>query len=254
MPVKRPGIAFVGMETSGALRRRFQAKGFETYSCDLLTSEDGWEEETFSDDGLFLGRHLVGDVFDVLGHLYSNDLWPSAAVFHPDCTFLTNSAAWAYGPGPYHQKVKPGTLVGEARLAAREEAVELVYKLRALKITTKVFENPIGHLTGRIGKPTQIVQPFEFGDDASKATCLWVYEDMELVGRVPADRLLPLDPKLYVAPTLRPNGSYRWANQTDTGQNRLSPGEDRWKDRARTYGGIADALTTYIERRLDPWA
>lgn len=254
MPVKRPGIAFVGMETSGALRRRLQAKGFETYSCDLLPSEDGGDEETFSDDGLPLGRHLVGDVFSVLDHLFASDLWPEAAVFHPDCTFLTNSAAWAYGPGPYHQKVKPGTLVGEARLAAREEAVELVYKLRALKITTKVFENPIGHLTGRIGKPTQIVQPFEFGDDASKATCLWVYEDMELVGRVPADRLLPLDPKLYVAPTLRPNGSYRWANQTDTGQNRLSPGEDRWKDRARTYGGIADALTTYIERRLDPWA
>lgn len=242
------------METSGALRRRFQAKGFETYSCDLLTSEDGGEEETFSDDGLFLGRHLVGDVFDVLGHLYSNDLWPSAAVFHPDCTYLTGSAEWAYGDGPYHQRVKPGTLVGQARRDARVKAVELVYKLRALKITTKVFENPIGHLTGRIGKPTQIVQPFEFGDDASKATCLWVYEDMELVGRVPADRLLPLDPKLYVAPTLRPNGSYRWANQTDTGQNRLSPGEDRWKDRARTYGGIADALTTYIERRLDPWA
>lgn len=254
MAIKQPGIVFIGMETSGALRRRFQTLGLETYSCDLLPSEDGGESGAYSDDGLFLGRHLVGDVFDVLGHLYSNDLWPSAAVFHPDCTYLTGSAEWAYGDGPYHQRVKPGTLVGQARRDARVKAVELVYKLRALKIATKVFENPVGHLSGKIGKPTQIVQPFEFGDDASKATCLWVYEDMELVGRVPADRLLPLDPKLYVAPTLRPNGSYRWANQTDTGQNRLSPGEDRWKDRARTYGGIADALTTYIERRLDPWA
>lgn len=252
----RPGIVFVGMETSGALRRRFQALGFETYSCDLLPSEDGGEETVYSDDGLMLGRHLVGDVFDVLDHLYANDLWPSAAVFHPDCTYLTNSAAWAFGPGPYHQKVKPGTLVGEARIAAREEAVQLVWKLRALKIATKVFENPIGHLSGRIGAPTQIVQPFEFGDDASKATCLWVYEDGELVKpeRVPAHRAFPVNPELYVAPKLRANGSYRWANQTDTGQNRLSPGDDRWKDRARTYGGIADALTRYVESRLDPWA
>ena len=247
----RPGIVFIGMETSGALRRRFQALGFETYSCDLLPAEDGGEEMAYSDDGLMLGRHLVGDVFDVLDHLYANDLWPSAAVFHPDCTYLTGSAEWAYGDGPYHQKVKPGTLVGQARRDARAEAVELVYKLRALKIATKVFENPVGHLSGKIGRPTQIVQPYEFGDDASKKTCLWVYEDMELAPRGAA---LPLDPKLYVQPTLRANGSYRWANQTDTGQNRLSPGDERWKDRARTYGGIADALTRYIESRLDPWA
>lgn len=249
----RPGIVFIGMETSGALRRRLQASGFETYSCDKLPSEDGGEEMVYSDDDIPLGRHLVGDVFEMLDHLCATDLWPSAAVFHPDCTYLTNSAAWAYGPGPYHQKVKPGTLVGEARRAAREEAVQLVLKLRALKIATKVIENPVGHLTRRIGKPTQIVQPFEFGDDASKATCLWAYENMELVkpARGMTDKLLPLNPELYVAPTLRSNGSYRWANQTDTGQNRLSPGEDRWKNRARTYGGIADALTTYIKNRLD---
>lgn len=252
----RPGIVFIGMETSGALRRRFQALGFETYSCDKLPSEDGGEEMAYSDDGVPLGRHLVGDVFETLDHLYANDLWPSAAVFHPDCTYLTNSAAWAYGPGPYHQQVKPGTLVGEARVAARKEAVELVYRLRALKIATKVFENPVGHLSSKIGRPTQTVQPYEFGDDASKRTCLWVYEDMELV----REPVLPLDPKRRVAgrmvqhPGVRTWQVERWANQTDSGQNRLSPGEDRWKDRARTYPGIADALTTYVERRLDPWA
>lgn len=260
----RPGIVFIGMETSGALRRRLQASGFETYSCDKLPSEDGGEEMVYSYDDIPLGRHLVGDVFETLDHLCATDLWPSAAVFHPDCTYLTNSAAWAYGPGPYHQKVKPGTLVGEARLAAREEAVQLVLKLRALKIATKVIENPIGHLTKRIGKPTQIVQPYQFGDDASKATCLWVYEDMELVD----EPVLPLDPKRRIAGRMVPRDKAmgasdrargnkgpefieRWSNQTDTGQNRLSPGEDRWKDRSRTYGGIADALTTYTKNRLD---
>lgn len=256
MANKRNGIVFVGMETSGALRRRFQALGFETYSCDLLPSEDGGEETVYSDDGLALGRHMVGDVFEVLDHLYANDLWPSAAVFHPDCTYLTNSAAWAYGDGPYHQQVKPETLVGERRRIARVAAVKQVWELRALKIATKVFENPIGHLSSRLGKPTQIVQPYQFGDDASKATCLWVYEDMELV----KGPVLPLDPKRRVPgrlvqhPGVRTWQVERWANQTDSGQNRLSPGDDRWKDRARTYPGIADALVTYIENRLDPWA
>lgn len=207
----------------------------------------------YSDDGLPLGRHIVGDVFRTLDNMYSNDLWPSAAVFHPDCTYLTSSAEWAYGDGPYHQAVLPGTLVGAARRAAREEAVDQVLRLRALKIRTTVFENPVGHLSQRIGRPTQIVQPYEFGDDASKKTCLWVYEDGELVR---PRHVLPLDPAKRVPGRLVRHFGVsarkveRWANQTDSGQNRLPPGTDRWKDRARTFPGIADALVRYVIGRM----
>ena len=86
-------IVFVGMETSGVLRRALQSRGIQTYSCDLLPSEDGGEETAYTDDGLPLGRHLVGDVFQTLDNLWANDLWPAAAVFHPDCTYLTRAAA-----------------------------------------------------------------------------------------------------------------------------------------------------------------
>jgi hypothetical protein len=151
------------------------------------------------------------------------------AIFHPDCTYLTGSAEWAYGDGPYHQKVKPETLVGEARRNARENAINLVRKIWHLKIRRKCIENPVGTLSSRFMKPTQIIQPYEFGDDASKKTCLWL------------DGLLPLRPTRRIAGRIV-NGVERWSNQTDSGQNRLSPGDDRWQKRADTYAGISAAM------------
>lgn len=242
-------IVFIGMETSGRLRRRFQFHGHETYSCDILPSEDKGEEGAASEAALPLGRHMQGDVFDTLEHLWSCDLWPDVAVFHPDCTYLTNSAEWAYKdpdfkryPGVgYHQKLKPGTLFGAARRQAREQAINQFQRILSLPIRVKVIENPIGALS-RVRKPSQVVQPYQFGDDASKATCLW------FAGKngEPLNIRLSVDHSRYVPPTLRPNGKWYWANQTDTGQNRLSPGEDRWRDRSRTYGGIADALVATL--------
>lgn len=237
---------FIGMETSGALRRRFAAQGHDVVSCDVLPAEDG----------ALAGRHIVGDVFETLEALWP-DWWPDLAIFHITCTYLTNSAAWAFNdpdferyPGVgYHQRVKPGTLVGAARRAARERSKDEFRRVVALPITRKVVENPIGALS-QIRKPTQIVQPYEFGDDASKATCLWMMgKDGE---PMPAMRL-PIDPARRVAGRMV-RGVERWANQTDSGQNRLSPGEDRWKERSRTFPGIADAmaLTWGREAMVEP--
>jgi hypothetical protein len=78
-------------------------------------------------------------------------------------------------------------------------------------------------------KPDQIVQPYWFGDDASKSTCLWLYGLPKLV---PTNRV---HGRIV-------DGRERWSNQTDTGQNRLSPSPDRWKIRSKTFQGIADAM------------
>lgn len=221
-------IVFIGMETSGALRRRFQARGFETYSGDLLPSEDGGE------------GHIVGDVFDTLELLRELGKWPDLAIFHPDCTYLTSAAEWAYSDGPYHQKVKPGTLVGAARREARAKALDVVARILALKIKRKVIENPIGAIT-RLRGFDQIIQPHQFGDDASKATGL-------ILDGLPALFPTRLAPGRLVE---WPKGSgcfvRRWANQSDGGQNRLPPSPTRWKDRARTFPGVADAM-------VDQWA
>jgi hypothetical protein len=200
----------IGCERFGVLREAFRRRGHDAWSCDLVPDAEG---SPF---------HMQGDV---LGVLYGG--W-DLAVFHPDCTFLTNSAAWAYGDGPYHQRVKPGTLVGAARRKAREEAVAFVRRLWAAPIPRIGIENPRGHLSRVLGK-SQTVQPHQFGDDASKATCLWL-------------KNLPLlRPTYAVAPRIV-DGKPRWANQTDTGQNRLPPSVDRAMLRAATYPGIADAM------------
>ena len=255
----RPGIVLIGMETSGALRRRFQARGFETYSVDVLPSEDGGEEMAFSDDRQPLGRHLVGDVWRELDNLWANDLWPALAVFHITCTYLTCSAEWAYAdpdferyPGVgYHQKVKPGTLVGAERRQAREAAKDEFRRVAALPIRRKVVENPRGALSS-IRRASQIIQPNWFGDDASKATCLWFMgkdgeelPDMRLrpTGQAPGRIVDDGRPQLGLFGT----GVERWSNQTDSGQNNAPPRPDRWKDRSRTFPGVADAMA-------DQWA
>lgn len=238
-------IVFIGMETSGELRRRFQAMGHETYSCDVLPSEDGGEEMAYR-DSLPIGRHLVGDVFGMLENLWACDLWPDLAIFHPTCTYLTNSAAWAFNdpdfvryPGVgYHQRVKPGTRTGNERRDERLRALTDVRRIMALPIRRKVIENPVGAISNAIRKPSQIIQPYQFGDDASKKTCLW-YVDKD--GEPLHDMALPIDPAKRV-PGRMVKGVERWSNQTDSGQNRLSPGEERWKNRSRTFSGVADAM------------
>jgi len=78
-------------------------------------------------------------------------------------------------------------------------------------------------------KATQVIQPYDFGEDASKDTCLWL-------------KGLPiLTTTKYVQPRIV-NGKERWANQTDSGQNKLTPSDTRAMERSRTYQGIADAM------------
>lgn len=207
----------IACEYSGRVRDAFIRAGHDAISCDLLPSETP-------------GPHHQGDVLEIIGAGF--DLM----IAHPECTYLTGAAEWAYGPGPYHQKVKPGTLTGAAREAAREKAIAFALALWNCGIPRIAIENPVGVLTKYLGKP-QIVQPHEFGDDASKKTCLHLLN------------LPRLQKTRYVEPRMI-GGRPRWANQTDSGQNRLSPGPDRWKERSRTFQGIADAMSDQWGRVL----
>lgn len=212
---------FIGYECSGVVRRAFRALGHDAWSCDLKPGEDGSP------------YHFQGDVFETLEMLAARGWWPELAIFHPVCTFLTCAAEWAYGDGPYHQKVKPGTLVGSGRRAARDKAVAEVERLDALPIVRKAIENPRGVLSSRFRKPTQAVQPHWFGDDASKETCLWLtnLEPLTPTNPIPGRKVM-WKGKLVE----------RWANQTDSGQNRLSPSDDRATERSRTYPGFGGAM------------
>ena len=88
----------IGYESSGVVRSAFRALGHDAWSCDFLDAEDGSR------------YHLKCNVFSVA----RSACW-DMGVFHPPCTYLAGSTAWAFGDGPYHQKVKPGTRTGAAR-------------------------------------------------------------------------------------------------------------------------------------------
>lgn len=262
----------VACEFSGIVRDAFAALGHDAWSCDLLPTEkpgphyqgdvrdllDGWQPVTFSaecdpdGDGWCQIRDCdpaecpcIGPTQDevkykdvngvLLGRSERAPHW-DLMIAHPDCTYLTNSAEWAYKdpdfvryPGiGYHQRLKPGTLFGEARRNARKDAIDFFLQLWSAPIPRIVIENPVGAISQMI-EPTQTIQPWMFGDDASKATCRWI------------KGLPALRPTEKVKPRIV-DGRKRWGNQTDNGQNKLPPTTDRWKLRAKTYQGIADAM------------
>jgi len=187
----------VACEYSGTVRNAFASLGHFALSCDLLPTEKP-------------GNHYQGDVRDIL-----NDGW-DLMIAHPPCTYLCSS-------GLHWNKKKPD----RARLT--EEALEFVQLLLDVPIPKIALENPIGAISTRIRKPDQTIQPYQFGHDASKATCLWL------------KGLPPLRPTQFVEPRMV-DGKKRWSNQTDSGQNRLPPSADRWKIRSETYPGIAEAM------------
>ena len=163
------------------------------------------------------------------------------AIFHPECTYLTCSAEWAYKDGPYHQKVKQGTKVGLERIVARNDAIDFVERLWNCGIKNISIENPKGVLSTRFLKPSQTIQPYQFGDDASKGTCLWNKGFPNL----------QIDAVNYFPPRMV-NGKPRWGNQTDSGQNKLSPSDNRAELRSKTYPGIAKAIANqYTEHLLN---
>ena len=114
----------------------------------------------------------------------------------------------------------------------RDRSATFVSELVNCAIPRIAIHNPHGYLSTLLGPASQVVQPHQFGGaDASKATCLWLYDLPKLV---PTSRI----------PPRMVDGRPRWANQTDSGQNRLSPSPERAMLRAATYPGIAAAMAS----------
>lgn len=211
----------VACEYSGRVRDAFRARGHNAMSCDLLPTEVD-------------GPHYQGDVRDVL------DAGWDLMVAHPECTYHTVAGArWFYEAPKQPTK---GCLYGAERFAARDKAREFVRLLWGSGIPKIAIENPVGTLGDVIGLPTQIVQPYQFGHDISKQTCLW------LKGLEPL--VIPLETDWFPPRLVEVNGrTYkRWGNQSDktgsskTGSEKSFRDPNRWKERSRTYQGIADAM------------
>lgn len=126
---------------------------------------------------------------------------------------------------------------------ARQHAFEDVIRISRLPIKRKAIENPKGALSRLWRKPDQIIQPYRFGADASKATCLWL-ENLPPLKVDPVWRKLGrLVAEFYYGDDYtqdaKPKVAERWANQTDSGQSNATPEDDRWQKRSETFPQIS---------------
>jgi len=198
----------VACEFSGTVRDCFSAMGHFAVSCDLLPCESETKD----------GIHIQGDCIPLLYHPSRYDLpeW-DLVIAHPPCTYLSSS-------GLHWNKRQP------SRALKTEEALNFVSKIWNAPCPRLCIENPVGCISTRLkdlGKP-QYVQPYFFGEDASKKTGLWTRGLPLLVG---TDE--PVTPRII-------DGKPRWGNQSDTGQSRLGGGSGH--TRSVTYFGIASAM------------
>ncbi|MCK5608507.1 hypothetical protein KAR91_41885 [Candidatus Pacearchaeota archaeon] len=193
----------IACEYSGVVRDAFIARGHDAISCDFEPTEKP-------------GPHYLGDVFDIIGEGWD------MMIAHPPCTRLANSGVrWLHKP--------PRGKSLEQIWKELEEGAKFYRKLRDVNIPKRAIENPIMHKYARARiepRPRQVVQPWWFGDEAFKAT------GFELIGLPQlkeTNRLIP--------PVPGTDEHKKWSQC-----HRESPGPERWKNRSRTYQGIAEAM------------
>lgn len=188
----------VACERSGVVRRAFRERGHDAWSCDLEAADDG---DAHHIKGCALAAAALG--WDLM-------------IAHPPCTYLSASGL--------HWNARNPT-----RTEKTEQGLIFVLALMNAGVPRWAIENPVSCISTRIGKPTQIIQPHQFGHDASKTTCLWLRD------------LPKLRPTSHVAPRMV-DGKPRWGNQNDNGQNVLGQSKGRQCERSQTYEGIGRAM------------
>jgi site-specific DNA-cytosine methylase len=204
----------IACEESDEVRGRFEKLGFDAWSCDIQPNRNA------------NAKHLQCNLFDII-----EDNWDAMIAF-PPCTHLAVSGAqW------FPEKIKDGR---------QQKGIDFFMKVIESNIKHIAVENPIGIMSKYYKKPDQIIQPYYFGDEAQKTTCLW----------------LKNLPKLYhnAAPNLFDDvvthtgkGEFFEFVSKKTGKKKIQPMwyykatreknvDDRSKVRSKTFKGIADAM------------
>jgi len=204
----------VACEESQAVTLAFRKLGFEAFSCDILPCSGGYPE-----------FHYEQDVFEVI------DKGWDLMIAHPPCTYLSVS-------GARHLYNKDGT-PNEERYENQRQALVFVYKLMLANIPRIAIENPVSVISSKLRKPDQIVQPYWFGDSASKTTCLWLTNLPKLV---PTNMVEKGEFKEWIdGKSGKPKRQALWYYEAL--QKAKSP-EERRGMRSKTFQGMADAMAS----------
>ena len=204
----------VACEESQAVTKQFRALGHNAYSCDLLDSSGGNPE-----------WHIKGDALQIA---YDSSYDWDLMIAHPPCTYLAVSGArWLYN--------KDGSR-NEERWVKQAEGLAFVRKLMDAPIEYIAIENPVSVISTQIRKPDQIIQPYQFGDEASKKTCLWTKNLPDLVHT-------KLVGKGEMVEWIDKNGkTKRQAKWYLDALSKAKTPEERRTLRSKTFEGIAKAM------------
>lgn len=179
----------VACEESQATTRALRELGHEAFSCDLLPCSGGYPSWHFQQDVFDVIENHGGTLQDGTTH-QAFEPW-EMMIAHPPCTYLAVSGArWYYHPEDKNLPIenrRPHPRFPN-REKHRDEALDFFVALMEANIDRIAVENPIGIVSTRYKKPTQIVQPYMFGDEATKTTCLWLknlpkLEPTKIVGK-----------------------------------------------------------------------
>jgi len=186
----------VACEETQAVTKALRARGVEAYSADIIPCSGGHPE-----------WHLQGDVTPLL-----QQEWDAVIAF-PPCTHLASSGARWW---PAKQ--------ADGRQQAAEAFFMACYNANAPLVAV---ENPVGRMSTAFRKPDQIIQPWQFGDEATKTTCLW----LRGFGKLTPTKIVGKG-DFYILPDGRKMAS--WYN--------LPESKERSRLRSKTFPGIAAAM------------
>ena len=189
----------IACEESQAVTIQFRNKGHEAYSCDIQDCSGGFPE-----------WHIKKDVTEIL-----KENWDMIIAF-PPCTHLAVS-----GAAHFAKKRADGR---------QQQGIDFFMMFANLDCPKVAIENPVGIMSTLWRKPDQIVRPFEYGDNSTKSTCLWL------------KGLPPLMPTCIIEPTKHTTKIGKkydsWWFETCL----ISNLEERAKARSKTFPGIAAAM------------
>lgn len=211
----------VACEESQRVCIEFRKRGHIAYSCDIVECSGGHPE-----------WHIKGDVIPLLNgncDFYTMDgiqhqligKWDLIIAF-PPCTYLTNSQNWCYNAERFGQKAIE-------RIKKREKAAVFFMEFVNADCDKIAIENPVGYMSTHYQKPTQIIQPWNFGEPYTKTTCLW------LKGLLPLCKIYNTKPKKCK--------SYAYDKMLDEHGKILAWNSEKIKKlRSKTFYGVARSM------------
>ena len=213
----------IACEESQTVCKAFRANGHIAFSCDIQKCSGQRPEWHILRD---VSGILNGGVFVTMDNLCHNvEKW-DLIIAHPPCTYFSNATMVNLGrkdyPEVFNEEWKRQFYI------KRNNAFDFVKKIWNANCDKIVVENVVGYLNTHFMKPTQIIQPFMFGEPYRKATCLWI------------KGLPKLEPTNFVKPTCK------WVRHYLKSKNDLVGYENKGvlsaKERSKTFNGIAKAM------------